>query len=50
MHFTGAKSLPKIILLLKHKNCLARMKASEPLQCLSQRNNLIKLTLYDETK
>ena len=34
MHFTGAKSSPFILLLLIHKNCLARMKASKSIQCI----------------
>ena len=66
MHFIGVKSSPLILLLLKHKDCLARMEVwylivSIPDLCnltyfpnkynaLSQSNNLIKVTHYDETK
>ena len=32
MHFTGTKSSLQIMLLLKHKTCLARMDASKLLQ------------------
>ena len=47
MHFTGAKSLPQILLLLKHKH----LRLPNQCNALSQRNNLIKLTHYhDETK
>ena len=28
MHFTGAKSLPLILPLLKHKKCLSRMECN----------------------
>ena len=34
MHFTGAKSSPYILLLLKHKHCLIRMKASLLMPCI----------------
>ena len=34
MHFTGIQSSPQILLLLKHKTCIARMKASSLIQCI----------------
>ena len=34
MHFTGTKSSPYILLLLKYKKCSARMKVSKLLQCI----------------
>ena len=34
MHFTGAKSSPQILTLLKHTNYLARMDASYLMQCI----------------
>ena len=47
MHFTSAKSSPKILLLLKHKNCLVRSDDSLLMQCIitekqsNQINNLL---------
>ena len=48
MHFTDAKSLPKILLLLlfKDKNCLAHMEAF----LTNAMHPLIKLAHYDKTK
>ena len=45
MHFTGAKSSPKILLSLEHKNAKLAWRLVS-----SWRNNQIKLTHYDETK
>ena len=44
MHFTGTKSSPYILLLLKHKNCLARILFLQ--RILTEK---IKLNHYDET-
>ena len=50
MHFTGTKSLPLILLLLKYKKCSARMEPILLMQGIIMENTLIKLTLHDETK
>ena len=50
MHFTGTKSSPQILLLLKYKKCSARMEAIYLMQCISMENTLIKLLNHDETK
>ena len=54
MHFTGPKSSPCILLLLKHKKCLARIiiqcRFTDLLHVSSQGNNVIKLILCVETK
>ena len=46
MHFTGTKSSPWILLLLKYKKCSACMEAIELMQCIIMENTLI----HDETK
>ena len=46
MHFTGTKSSPWILLLLKYKKCSARMEAFHLMQCniMEKRSNQINKT------
>ena len=44
------KIFAKNMVLLKHKKYVARLKASNSCNVSSKRNNLIKLTHYDDTK
>ena len=50
MHFTGIKTSPKILLLLRHKNVKLAWRLPTYSKVPSLRNNLFKLTHYDETK
>ena len=50
MNFTGNKSSPFILLLLKHKNVKLEWRLPNYCNVSSWRNNLIKLTQYDDTK
>ena len=50
MHFTGTKSLPKIMLLLKHKHVKLAWRIPNYSNVSSKRNNIIKLTHYGETE
>ena len=50
MHFTGTKSTPQIILLLKHSNVKLAWRLPNYCNVSSWRNNLIKYTYYDQAK
>ena len=50
MHFTGAKSSPKMLLLLKTNFCKLAWRLPNLCNASPLRNNLIKLTHYDGTK
>ena len=49
MHFTGTKTSPLILLLFKHKNLKLALRLPNNFNVSAWKNNLIKLTHYDET-
>ena len=49
-HFTGTKSSPKILPLLKHKNVKPAWRPPNPCNPILKRTNLIKSIHHDETK
>ena len=48
MHFTGTKSLPYNMLLLKHTNCLDHIRLPNLYNASSLGNNPIKLIHFDD--
>ena len=50
MHFTGTKSSLYVLIMLKHKHVKLAWRLPNYCNVSPGRNNVIKLTHYDETK